>query len=64
MSREVMQQALDALETIRRVEDLEYGSLAKSGKAIAAIRAELAKSDGWISANDRLPNVKPQAERE
>jgi len=30
--------AKDALETIRRIEDLEYGSLVKSGKAIAALK--------------------------
>ena len=45
MSRELLQQALDALETIRRIEDLEYGSLSKSGKAVSAIRSELAKPE-------------------
>jgi hypothetical protein len=47
MSRELLQQALDALETIRRIEDLEYGSLSKSGKAVSAIRSELAKPEPY-----------------
>ncbi len=54
MSKEVMQQALDALEKIRRFEDLEYGSLAVSGRAVAALKIELAKPElepvAWINA--------------
>jgi len=42
MSRQVMQLALAALENIRRFEELEYGSLAVSGKAVAALKTELA----------------------
>jgi len=39
--REAAQGALNALETLRRIEDLEYGSLAKAGKAITQLRAAL-----------------------
>jgi hypothetical protein len=42
-TREVMKMALNALEKLRQVEDLEYGSLAVSGRAIAALKVELAK---------------------
>ncbi len=56
MSRAVMQQALDALEKIRRFEDLEYGSLAVSGRAVAALKTELAKPEpepvGYLREED------------
>jgi hypothetical protein len=41
-TREVIQLAIDAFEKIRRFEELEYGSLAVSGKAVAALKTELA----------------------
>jgi hypothetical protein len=49
-----MQLALAALEHIRRFEELEYGSLAVSGKAVAALKTELATPEpepvAWINA--------------
>ena len=39
--KEAAKLALDAMQTIRRIDDLEYGSIAKSGKAITALKEAL-----------------------
>ena len=45
MNREVLQQAFDALEHVQ-------WKNWRTDKAIAAIRAELAKPDGWVPLTD------------
>ena len=45
MNREVLQQALNALEHVQ-------WKNWRTDKAIAAIRAELAKPDGWVPLTD------------
>jgi len=55
-AREAMQLAINALEHIRRFEDLDYGSLAVSGRAVAALKTELAKPEpepvGYLREED------------